>query len=248
MNWKIKFFILIILAVPAFVGYPVVVFDSEIISGLTHGWIAYFFLVNIAIMSIHGRQFYVGILAVAALISMPVVFVGGTIAYLIYLLGLGYEAGQVAYSPHYVSVCITMLTVIPLALSLMAVVPFQRFEQKLLQNRNGVSKPEKCILMFLRVFNHIVYFVIPNILETIREEGHYRKYIKNEKMPAAYPAGARTDSSGAKKAWAIKSRLLHLIQEMVQLAVESICASIQFIPLWALEISQLPNRSRAKGD
>jgi hypothetical protein len=123
----------------------------------------------------------------------------------------------------------------------MAVVPFQRFEQKLLQNKNGVSKPEKCILMFLRVFNHIVYFVIPNILETIREEGHYRKYVKNEKMSADDPAGG-------KKARAIKSRLLYLIQEMVQLAVESICASIQFIPLWALEISQLPNRSRAKGD
>jgi hypothetical protein len=241
MSWKIKFLILAILAVPAFVGYPVVVFDSEIISGLTHGWSAYFFLVNIAIMSIHGRQFYAGILAVAALISMPVIFVGGTIAYLIHLLGLGYEAGQVAYSPHYVSVCITMLTVIPLALSLMAVVPFQRFEHKLLQNENGVSKPEKCILMFLRVFNHIVYFVIPNILETIREEGHYKKYIKNEKLSADDPAGG-------KKARIIKSRLLYLIQEMVQLAVESICASIQFIPLWALEISQLPNKSRAKGD
>ena len=241
MGWKIKFFILIILAVPAFVGYPVVVFDSEIISGLTHGWIAYFFLVNIAILSIHGRQFYVGILAVTALISMPVVFVGGAIAYLIHLLGLGYDAGQVAYSPHYVSVCITMLTVIPLALSMMAVVPFQRFEQKLLQNRNGVSKPEKCILMFLRVFNHIVYFVIPNILETIREEGHYRKYLKNEKLSAAYPAGG-------KKGRAIKFRLLYLIQEMVQLAVESICASIQFIPLWALEISQLPSKNRAKGE
>jgi len=248
MNWKIKFLILMILAVPAFAGYPVVVFDSEIISGLTHGWIAYFFLVNIAIMAIHGRQFYVGILAVTALISMPVVFVGGTIAYLIYLLGLGYETGQSAYSPHYVSVCITMLTVIPLALSLMAVVPFQRFEQKLLQNRNGVSKPEKCILMFLRVFNHIVYFVIPNILETIREEGHYWKYLKKKKISAAYSVEGRTDSAGDRKGRAIKFRLLNLIQEMVQLAVESICASIQFIPLWALEISQLPSKNRAKGD
>jgi hypothetical protein len=193
------------------------------------------------IIAINGSRFYANLLAVAALISMPGVFVGGTVAYLIFLLGLGYDAGQAAYSPHYVSVCMTMLTVIPLALSIIGVVPFQRFEHKLLQSSAGVSKLEKCILMFLRVFNHIVYFVIPNILETIREEGHYRKRMKIEKMPSFQPADA-------KRTWIIKSRILALVQEMVQLAVESICASIQFIPLWAVEISQLPNKHRAKGD
>jgi hypothetical protein len=217
MNWKIKFFILMILSVPAFTGYPVVSFDSEIISGLSYGWTAYFFLVNISIILIHGRRFYANILAAAALISIPVVFVGGTIAFLIYLLGLGYDAGQAAYSPHYVSVCITMLTVIPLALSLIGVVPLQRFEQKLLQSSSGVTKLEKCLLMFLRVFNHIVYFVIPNILETMREEGHYRKWLKSEKTAPGEP-GSR------KRTRIIKSRILALLQEMVQLAVESICA------------------------
>ena len=241
MNWKIKFLLLMIVSLPAFVGYPVVIFNTEIISGLTYGWVAYFFIANLVIIGIHGSRFYANILAVAALISMPVVFVGGTIAFLIFLLGLGYDAGPAAYSPHYVSVCMTMLTVIPLALSLIGVVPFQRFEHRLLQSSAGVSKPEKCILMFLRVFNHIVYFVIPNILETIREEGHYRQWMKNGKRPSGEPAGA-------KKTWIIKSRILALIQEMVQLAVESICASIQYIPLWAVEISQLPNKDRAKGD
>ena len=241
MNWKIKFLLLIVVSLPAFVGYPVVIFDTEIISGLTHGWVAYFFLANLSIIALNGSRFYANILAVAALISMPVVFVGGTIAFLISLLGLGYDAGQAAYSPHYVSVCMTMLTVIPLALSLIGVVPFQRFEHKLLQSTAGVSRLEKCILMFLRVFNHIVYFVIPNILETIREEGHYRDWLKNENLPSGEPAGTG-------KAWIIKSRISALIQEMVQLAVESICASIQFIPLWAVEISQLPNKRRAKGD
>ena len=241
MNWKIKFFILMIVSLPAFVGYPVVIFDAEIISGLTYGWAAYFFIANLVIIVIHGSRFHANILAVAALIAMPVVFVGGTIAFLIFLLGLGYDAGQAAYSPHYVSVCITMLTVIPLALSLIGVVPFQRFEHKLLQSSTGVSRLEKCILMFLRVFNHIVFFVIPNILETMREEGHYRQWLKNEKLSFG-------ESRGAKKTRGIKSRILLLIQEMVQLAVDSICASIQFIPLWAIEISQLPNKHRIKGD
>ena len=241
MNWKIKFLLLMIVAIPAFVGYPVTLFDSEIITGLTYGWVSYFFITHLVIIAIHGSRFYANILAVAALISMPVVFVGGTIAFLIFLLGLGYDDGPAAYSPHYVSVCITMLTVIPLALSLIGVVPFQRFEHKLLQSATGISKLEKCILMFLRVFNHIVYFVIPNILETIREEGHYRQWLKNETLPSA-------ESESAKKAPGIKSRIPALIQEMVQLAVDSICASIQFIPLWAVEISQLPNKRRIKGD
>jgi hypothetical protein len=33
---------------------------------------------------------------------------------------------------------------------------------------------------------------------------------------------------------------------MIQLAVEGICASIQYIPLWAVEISQLPDRKMDK--
>jgi hypothetical protein len=35
---------------------------------------------------------------------------------------------------------------------------------------------------------------------------------------------------------------------MIQLAIESICASIQYIPLWAVEISQLPDKKRSKGE
>jgi hypothetical protein len=240
MNWKIKFFLLVIISVPAFTGYPVVVYDSEVISGLTYGWVAYFFLVNILIPAINGLRFYANILAVSALISIPVVFVGGSISYLIFLLGIGYGAGQSAYSPHYLSICVTMLTVIPLALSLIGVVPFHRFEQNLLQNKAGVSKLEKCMLMFLRVFNHIVYFVIPNILETVREEGHYRKWTQNEEMPSL-------ETSGTSRSRTLKTKILALIKGMVQLAVESICASIQFIPLWAVEISQLPDKKSNPG-
>jgi hypothetical protein len=241
MTWRTKFFALMLVSLPAFVGYPVVIFDAQIIPGITYGWVAYFMIANTLIIAINGSRFYANVLAVAALISMPVVFIGATIAFLISLLGLGYEAGQAAYSPHYVSVCMTMLTVIPLALSLIGVVPFQRFEHRLLQGSSGVSKLEKCFLMFLRVFNHIVYYVIPNILETIREEGHYRKWSKNETVPSNEP-------SGAGRSRALKAGFPTLIQEMVQLAVESICASIQFIPLWAVEISQLPGKRRTEGE
>ncbi|UCG08950.1 MAG: hypothetical protein JSV83_10005 [Desulfobacterales bacterium] len=228
---------LVIISAPAFIGYPVVLFDSELLSGLTYGWVVYFFLVHAIILAINGTRFYANILAVAALISMPVVFVGGFISYIIFLLGFGYTSGQSAYSPHYVSVCVTMLTVIPLALSLVGLVPFQRFEHQLLQQRAGVSKLEKCILMFLRVFNHIVYFVIPNILETIREERHYRKWMIVERMRSSKPLG-RNEIRG------IKYKILTLITDMIQLAVEGICASIQYIPLWAVEISRLSDKKR----
>jgi hypothetical protein len=240
MNWKIKFIALLVISAPAFVGYPVVLFDVEVVSGLTYGWVAYFFLVNLMIPAINGARFYANILAVAALISIPVVFVGGTISYLIFLLGMGYVSGQSAYSPHYLSICVTMLTVIPLALSLVGVVPFQRFEQNLLQNRAGVTKPEKCILMFLRVFNHIVYYVIPNILETIREEGHYGKRMHNADLPDL-------DTSGTGRSGSLKAKFTLLLKSMIQMAVESICASIQYIPLWAVEISQLPDRKSNPG-
>lgn len=237
IGWKIKFILLVTISVPAFIGYPVVLFDSEILQGLTYGWVVYFLFVHAMILAINARRFYANILAVAALISMPVVFVGGFISYIIYLLGIGYASGQSDYSPHYVSVCVTMLTVIPLALSMVSVVPFQRFEHKLLQNRAGVTRLEKGILMFLRVFNHIVYFVIPNILETIREERHYRKWMATE-------AKISSQSSGRRAIGEIKNKFLTLKTGMIQLAVEGICASIQYIPLWAVEISRLSDKKR----
>lgn len=234
MNWKLKLLLLAILSVPAFSGYPVTSFETEVISGLTDGWLFYFFVVNSFILILTGGRFFANAIAIAALISMPVVFVGATVSYLIFLSGLGYKAGPSVYSAHYLSLCITMLTVIPLALSMVGIVPFQELEHKLLQDRQGVSKLEKFFLMSLRVFNHIVYFVIPNILESVREERCYKKWAQNTlKADTSFKAG------GAIK---IKTKLSGLIKDMIQLGVEGICASIQYIPLWAVEISQLPNK------
>jgi hypothetical protein len=223
--------------VPAFSGYPVTLFDAEILSGITYGWILYFLVANVFILLVTGKRFFANALSLAALISMPVVFVGATVSYLIFLLGMGYESGQFAYSAHYVRLCVTMLTVIPLALSLIALVPFQNFEQNLLQSKHGVSKLEKSFLMFLRVFNHIVYFVIPNILETVREEWQYKKWAERSFKSATVPSAAGSVIS-------MKRKLRGLVRDLTQLSVEGICASIQYIPLWAVEISQLPDKQR----
>jgi hypothetical protein len=235
MNWKLKLLLFAILSVPTFSGYPLTSFQTEAISGLTYGWLFYFFLVNSFILILSGGRFFANVLAIAVLISMPVVFVGAFVSYLIFLSGVGYKAGPSAYSAHYLSLCISMLTVIPLALSMVAVVPFHELEHKLLQKQRGVSKIEKFFLMSLRVFNHIVYFVIPNILESIREERHYKKWAQST---------LKTEQDQLKpgKLFKIKTNLGGLIKDMTQLGVEGICASIQYIPLWAVEISQLPDK------
>jgi hypothetical protein len=134
-----------------------------------------------------------------------------------------------------------MLTVIPLALTMIAVVPFHEFEQKLLKSRSGVSKPQRFFLMFLRVFNHILYSVIPNIVETLREERHYNQWAGRELM-------MESDLCLIGRARSMHRKLKSLIREMIQLAVEGICASIQYIPLWAVEISQLQDRKTDKDE
>lgn len=236
MNWKLKFLTLIILAVPAFTGYPVASFEAEILPGITFGWVIYFLVVNFFILIITGKQFFPNVVTIAVLIAMPVVFVGAAISFLIFLFGWGYPSGPAEYSAHYVSLCITMLTVIPLALSLVAIIPFQDFEQNMLNTTSGVSKIEKWVLMFLRVFNHIVFFVIPTIVETLREEAQYKKWVDSSlKASSTVSVQGRLNLLGRK--------VSALIKEMTQVGVEGICSSIQYIPLWAVEISQLPGRS-----
>ena len=235
MNWKLKFLILVIMAVPAFTGYPVSSFEAEIFPGITYGWVIYFLVVNLFILIITGTQFFPNVVTIAVLIAMPVVFVGAGISYLIFLFGLGYPSGPAEYSAHYVLLCITMLTVIPLALSLVAIIPFQDFEQGMLNTTTGVSKIEKWVLMFLRVFNHIVFFVIPTILETMREEAQYKKWVDS-----SLRASSTVSIQGQLQL--LGRRLTGLIKKMIQVGVEGICASIQYIPLWAVEISQLPGR------
>jgi hypothetical protein len=235
MNWKLKFLTLMIIGVPAFTGYPVASYETEILRGITYGWVIYFLVVNLFILVITGKQFFPNVVTIAVLIAMPVVFVGAGISYLIFLFGLGYPSGPAAYSAHYVSLCITMLTVIPLALSLVAIIPFQDFEQGMLNTTTGVSKIEKWVLMFLRVFNHIVFFVIPTILETMREEAQYKKWVDS-----SLRASSTVSIQGQLQL--LGRRVTGLIKKMIQVGVEGICASIQYIPLWAVEISQLPGR------
>ena len=231
MGWKSRLLILLILALPAFIGYPVRSFDTEIIAGVRLGWVLYALVIHAAILGLTGPGFAEKALTVAVLISGPVVFLGAAASYVIQM------GDAAAYSAHYVSLAVSMLTVIPLALALIALVPFHRFEQRLLAAPAGVSKSQKYALMFLRVFNHIVYSVIPGVLEVISEERRYRLWLDRQH---ARPNSVALWIS-VRRRW-----LAALIADMIQIGVEGICASIQYIPLWAFEISQLPGKSGSR--
>ena len=171
--------------------------------------------------------------AIAALILSPVVFVGGLVSWLLAMVGG--EAPGVAgsvHGAHYVSLALNMLGVIPLALAMVASIPFERLEQRFLRRVDGITVGEKYLLMFIRVFNHTVYFVIPNILEVMREEAL---------LHAISSEASRSCSPGRMRAWGRGLRA-----GMVQASVSGICASLRFIPLWAREIDDLPRRTSGK--
>jgi hypothetical protein len=226
MNWKTKLAFLLLCSIPAFTGYPLNRFGALVVDGITWAWAAYLFISHFTVLVLCGRKQYARILTAAALVTLPVIGSGGCISFLASLFETDLWHAQVIYSTHYLRLCVTMLTVIPLALGLVATIPLQSFEQQLLQNRSGVSMTQKMFLMALRVFNHIVYYVIPNILEVVREERQFLAFGGDE--------GARSEAAG------IFKRIVRIMRGLTQVAGEGICAAVQYIPLWAVEISRLP--------
>lgn len=227
MNWKTKLAAYGVLGIPAFTGYPLHALPGELIDGVPTVWVIYLLATQLAVVSISGTRLWGITLSIAALISLPVVYAGASVSYLLWLAGWGAAGGQAAFSAHYVTLCLTMLTVIPLALNMVASIPFSALEQAVLKSESGVSQSQKMALMFLRVFNHIVFFVIPGTMEVVREEGRFHR---RPQAPAAdRPRGGR---------------LALFVADLIQIGIEGICASIQYVPIWAVEISHLPEKKR----
>ncbi|MFO7496094.1 MAG: hypothetical protein R6X05_10745 [Desulfobacterales bacterium] len=221
MKWQQRVALLTLAAVPALSGYPLAAAPGEILPGLTWGWGAYFCGVHLLLVLTTPKRLYGNILSASALISLPVVFGGAALSGLMHLTGLGHPGGPRSYSPHYLALLTSMLTVIPLGLALVASIPFQILEQQVLTGENGISRAEKNLLMALRVFNHIVHDVIPATLEVVREE---------------WPRGPGAGQDRRRPAPA------DLIRMMTWLGIAGICCAVQYIPLWAVEIARLPER------
>ena len=126
---------------------------------------------------------------------------------------------------HYVGLLVTMMAVIPLALGTVALIPFGQIEARLLTRIDGLSLPQKAVVMLLRVFNHLLFFIMPQVLEAIREEQQTQK--------KGLPVG-------------LKQRSRHIILQMIFLSVYAISSALSQIPMWAVEIARLPEK-RNKG-
>jgi len=236
MNWRFKLLLFGILALTAFSGYPLGYFHETLFPGLTLGWIVYAALVHAATLVLLGTSPYRLALIISLLITLPVVLLGAAISLSILFFRGWTAADLTVIMSHYVALAVTMFTVIPLALSIMATIPFHRMENRLLSQPGGVSLLQKSALMFVRVCIHVIYFVIPDILEVLREER-----ILNQIM-------GRHVSTGQPKP-SLRLRGMLLVRNMVQIGVEGICSSVRHIPLWAEEIARLPGkRTRANSD
>jgi hypothetical protein len=228
-SWRLRLLLLLILAIPSFSGYPLAVVPAQIVAGAPWGWVLYWLFTLGMLRWFNGERRYGIIMGISVLITLPVVFLGAGISFLLALgsgsLGrLGY-----AYSGHYITLCLTMLTVVPLGLSVAAAIPVQAMEERLLRGY-AVSPRGKALLMALRVFNHIVFFVIPTILEVVREENAAG-------IPSLASISSPFAGEGIRGGW---RRCRRVVQTMVVIATEGICSAVQFIPLWAVEIARLP--------
>jgi hypothetical protein len=229
MNWKLKALILWCLAVPAFTGFPINYIHGSLLAAVDYGWIIYGAIVYAAIVLLLGKKIYKITIIIALAIAIPLVLLG-TVISLVGLFISGWNVDDLmGIIGHYIHLMATMIVVIPMALSMITILPFHRLESHILQSRHGVGMWQKIVLMFLRVFSHIFYFVIPNILEVIREEG------------VLTGRGLLTPGQINKKPPLLK-RLRKITQALVYIGVESICSAIRFIPLWADEISMLPDK------
>ncbi len=211
---KTRIALLAIAAIPAFCGYPLSIPGWQVLPGVPASWCLYGLMVHITVAAVCGPRLYANIVTVAAMIIMPVIFSGAAVSHLARFTGLSRQPGPLA-SVHYLRLCLTMLTVIPLALGLVTGIPFESAEQKLLQSSRGVGPWQKKLLMALRVFNHICFTVMAGLVETVREE----------------KSGLLQPGSGRLKAF---------MGLMRHAAIEGICSAVQYIPVWAAEIGSLP--------
>jgi hypothetical protein len=225
IGWPFNIILLAVIGIPAFSGYPLGRWPAEIIHGVAWSDTVYWVLVLASARCLLGRRMFANIIAVAAMVSLPVVFAGGVITWMGSLFGLTRQSPDAA-GAHYVALCLTMITVIPLALAMVVLVPFSRFEQRMLLDSRGVSLRQKKTLMVLRVFNHIAFTVLPGTLEILREER------------LTHPATAGNEAHRPPFPVLLRRTMRYLIF----IGVGTICASLQYIPLWAYEIGKLPEK------
>lgn len=216
--------ILLLLSVPAFTG---LFLDrgAPVFLGVNLIRLIYLAVVAGMVFLLRGRILWLTAYIVSLVIILSVA--GGGLALALALLALGYNPMPLdAIFGHYFRLAVNMLTVIPLALALVSIIPFASMETNLLQNPRGVSRMEKVMLMGLRVFNHVLFAVMPEIVQVIFEEIRFNRHVyKNQK-------------AGRRRRMFLRS-IIHLA---TCVAFTALCNSLEYIHFWTAEISNLPDR------
>ena len=233
--WKIKVIILFLGILPSFTSYFIKFFESSIFrsSEISIWYIMYIIITFILIYIISGqRTLTIGVVA-ASLLAISVVFVGGFISYI--RSGFSTAAIQL-YSPHYVIILLNTMAVLPISIALLNAIPILDFEINLLNRFCGVTRFEKNVLIGTRIFNHIIYNVFPNILIVMREEKKYNQ------LTVEYLIKDTFLNKMSKVLDYFKNRTLKYFYLLLTLLINS----IEFIPLWAIEINKLPSKKEMR--
>lgn len=216
--------VLLALSVPAFSGLyldrgPIV------LPGVALARIVYLAVVALAVFATRGRFLWLTAYVIAGVILLSVV--GGGFVLAVALLGLGYSPMSFQeILEHYCRLAVNMATVIPLGLALVSLVPFAGIETSLLQNPRGVSRLEKVLLMALRVFNHVLFAVMPEIVQVVFEELRFNSHVYKSRR------------GGRRRRVFLRS----IIRLVTFVSFTALCNSLEYIHFWTAEISNLPDR------
>lgn len=227
MQRLVQSLILIIVAIPAFTGL-LLTQGPTLFLDIQAGRLLYWLITALAIAVLRGRFLWLAATLIALIIAIPVAGGGALLSLLLYLLNLsGMSLVQIA--AHYVFLFINMLSMIPLGIALVTMIPTAALESRLLRSVTGVSIPQKIMLMALRVFNHVVFTVMPEIMQTVTEELRFNSYV--------YKTGLKVKC----RRWLF---LQSLLQKFMFVAVAALCLSVKYIHFWAAEISALPSKKQ----
>ena len=221
MKGKLTFVLLALTAIPALTGWPLDYLSTKVIPGLSWGWVLYGLWTHGILWNLCGGRIYRIILSAAVWIALPVVFGGAAVSHLFNLMEIQSRDATLMGS-HYIRLLVTMLAVIPLALGTVALIPFRQIEARLLTQIYGLSLPQKAVVMLLRVFNHLLFFILPQVLEAIREEQQTQN-----KEPIGF-----------------QQRVRQIVMQMIFLSVYAISSALHQIPMWAVEIARLPEKHK----
>jgi len=238
MKWIFKLLLFILLLIPSFTSFsqPFLT-DHRLFKWTEDSWIVYapsdgqllYFLIVLLIVPLVLRSWFAHTSAV--LISLSIVFLGALISSV--SIWLGYSEIPTSY---YVAKLVNIMTVVPLSIALVSIIPFSKFEKSVLSSKKGVSFLTKMFLISIRVGTHVQQQVLPSIWTILREE---RINKDKENNTDAYLG----DIVNTKNATILK-KIKEFLSKSLYIAASAIAYSLENIPLWAVEIAQLPSKRK----